>query len=213
MFGHLLCDLDGTLIDSAESIVESLRRCLATAGIEPRIPLENSLIGPPLRSLIGAVIAPADASATTAIEEAFRREYDSQGYRAAKPYPGVSRALRELGGNGVALHLVTNKRFAPTRSIITNLGWSDLFTTVDTLDLCPGAASKTELVMQLLRRMDVVPSAAALVGDSSDDARAAHANGLKFAWASWGYGSENILRVGDVKLGRIEDLKCQFSMV
>lgn len=48
MFQHVLFDLDGTLVDSADGVLSALRRCLDRAGLEPRVELSRALIGPPL---------------------------------------------------------------------------------------------------------------------------------------------------------------------
>ena len=44
----ILFDLDGTLIDSSPGILASFGRVLAAHGLEPLVPLDASLIGPPL---------------------------------------------------------------------------------------------------------------------------------------------------------------------
>jgi phosphoglycolate phosphatase len=43
---HVLFDLDGTLIDSAPSILESYRLVLNQFKIAPKLPLEKIFIGP-----------------------------------------------------------------------------------------------------------------------------------------------------------------------
>ena len=45
----ILFDFDGTLIDSATSVLAGLRHALTIASIEARCALDASIIGPPLR--------------------------------------------------------------------------------------------------------------------------------------------------------------------
>jgi phosphoglycolate phosphatase len=190
VFDHVLCDFDGTLVDSSDGILETLRSCLSSVGKRSTVELTRQLIGPPLRTLIEVVAASSDVNARTEIEMAFRREYDERGYLATRPYPGIAEALTELRAHGVHLHIVTNKRLLPTLRILEMLGWSDVFSTVNTLDSGSAGTTKTQVVAHLLSQLRVRASSVALVGDSLDDAIAARNNSICYAWATWGYGRE-----------------------
>ena len=48
----VIFDLDGTLVDSAPSILLCLAEALASQGIAPIFPLSSSLIGPPLHETL-----------------------------------------------------------------------------------------------------------------------------------------------------------------
>jgi phosphoglycolate phosphatase len=185
---HLLCDLDGTLVDSSSGILNTLRTCLASLGKRSKVDLTHQLIGPPLRTMIQAATGSSDVDSTTEIETAFRVEYDLRGYLATRAYPGIREALTEMQAHGVRLHLVTNKRLVPTLKILEMFGWSHAFSTVSTLDARPAATSKTEVVAELLAQLKVPGSSVALVGDSVDDALAASENRIFFVHATWGYG-------------------------
>jgi phosphoglycolate phosphatase len=195
VFEHVLCDFDGTLVNSSAGILDTLRSCLDAAGRRPSAGISERLIGPPLRTMIETAIGSGDAAAIDEIEAAFCREYDEGGYLATQPYPEISEALFELRAQGVSLHIVTNKRRVPTLRILDMLGWSEVFATVSTLDASAPGTSKTEVVARLLTRLRAPVSSVAFVGDSLDDAIAARKNGLCFAWASWGFGSESELAV------------------
>jgi phosphoglycolate phosphatase len=203
---HLLCDLDGTLVDSADSILSSLRRSLISAGVPVRLPFPAELLRMPLDALLQSVLKPDHISALAAVEMEFRRDYDERGYLSARAYPGMPEALRVLVDEGVNMHIVTNKRRVPTLSILQALGWTDTFATISTLDSTPGALDKTDVVRQLLGTLRVPASSTFLIGDSIDDAAAARVNGVGFGWASWGYGSDLSLNMGDMKLAGAEDL-------
>jgi phosphoglycolate phosphatase len=193
VFEHVLCDFDGTLVDSSTGILDTLRSCLDAAGRRSSVDISDRLIGPPLRTMIETAIGSSDAAEIDVIEAAFRREYDEGGYLATQPYPEIPEALFELRAQGVRLHIVTNKRRVPTLQILDMLGWSEVFATVSTLDANAPGSSKAEVVARLLRRLNAPVNSVALVGDSLDDAIAARNNCLCFAWASWGFGSASEL--------------------
>jgi len=193
MIKHVLCDFDGTLVDSSPGILETLKSCIDRERLSYRIEPSRHLIGPPLRSMISKVID-ADSMTIDRIETAFRREYDESGYRRTAVYPGIAKALECLKARGVTLHIVSNKRRVPLLSILETESWMDNFLTINTLDSTPGASSKSDVVCSVLRSLSISRDTALLVGDSLDDQIAAARNDIQFAWASWGYGKDEVLR-------------------
>jgi phosphoglycolate phosphatase len=98
--------------------------------------------------------------------------------------------LATLVEHRISLHIVTNKRIAPTRLILEHLGWTAWFEGVYALDaLEPAAPHKTALVQQVMRRESLDASRTWMVGDSAEDRSAAEGNGLRFFSATWGYGA------------------------
>ena len=53
---HLIFDLDGTLVDSAESIRRALIESCKVNNIEPMIPISEIKIGPPLDEIIRSIL-------------------------------------------------------------------------------------------------------------------------------------------------------------
>jgi phosphoglycolate phosphatase len=187
----ILFDLDGTLIDSAPGILASFGAALARTGIRPAVPLDASLIGPPLPVTAATLLGRDDPTALAALIAAFRTDYDEAGYRATTVYAGVPGLLDGLAAAGVALRIVTNKRIAPTRRILEHLGWTPRFAGVHALDATlPPAPHKTAMVTAVLHAAGLSATSTWMVGDSAEDRRAAETNGLRFFAAAWGYGAE-----------------------
>jgi len=206
MFQHVLFDLDGTLVDSADGVLSALRRCLGRAGLEPQVALTRALIGPPLPSMLATTSGSRDPAVLSALERDFRADYDAAGWQESPPYPGVPAALQALRRAGVELHLVTNKRMVPTLKILDANDWTGSFRTVNTLDTSGGAGNKSDVVARLLPGIGGGRGRVALVGDSLDDARAAAGNDIDFAWASWGYGAAPDLQSAGVRLENAHEL-------
>ncbi|MFD2110538.1 HAD family hydrolase [Thiorhodococcus fuscus] len=185
----LLFDLDGTLIDSSASILAAMSGALTREGIDPVVPLDESLIGPPLRQTLSRITDCGDLEVIERLAAHFREVYDTVGYRQTRVYPGVDDSLCTLAASGSRMFIVTNKRIYPTRLILEMLGWTDLFSGIYTLDsVSPAAASKGVLIAQLMREHSILAHDACLIGDTPEDAQAAHDNGLRFVGVSWGYG-------------------------
>jgi phosphoglycolate phosphatase len=187
----ILFDLDGTLIDSAPGILASFGAALTRTGIRPAVPLDASLIGPPLPVTAATLLGRDDPTALAALIAAFRADYDEAGYRATTVYAGVPELLDGLATAGIALRIVTNKRIAPTRRILEHLGWTPRFAGVHALDATlPPAPHKPAMVTAVLHAAGLPATTTWMVGDSAEDRRAAESNGLRFFAAAWGYGAE-----------------------
>jgi phosphoglycolate phosphatase len=188
----LLCDLDGTLVDSAAGVLASLRCAFEECGVTPVHDLNDAVIGPPLATIIGSLCGPRDGAAMDSLIGAFRRSYDAEGCLNMRPYAGVDNALRKLAAAGTRLFIVTNKRAAPTTRILEGLSWSRLFEGVYCLDGSTGSRCKADLVGAVMAARRLNAAWTNLVGDSVDDAEAARRHGLRFMAASWGYGGSAI---------------------
>jgi phosphoglycolate phosphatase len=119
----------------------------------------------------------------------FREDYDTQGYQQSLIYPGIDGVLRRLSETGKMLFVVTNKRMVPTRKILRMYGWVDLFRGIHALDAGPIIFScKADMIGHVLQQYTIEPADAVMIGDTTEDAEAAHANNLPFHGVAWGYG-------------------------
>lgn len=186
---HIIFDFDGTLIDSAPSILSSLAMALDEAGIACRVPLTSSLIGPPLQETLSILTGVHDPDVIHTYVESFKCRYDGGGYKETRVYPGVAELLVALKSSGFSLHLATNKRYAPTLLILDYLGWRSLFQSVYALDLFdPRLPDKSALLEALMDEHALIPGDAIYIGDKAEDGLAAENNNLEFLGVAWGYG-------------------------
>lgn len=183
----LIFDLDGTLIDSREAILQCWTDALQTTGLRSQIAIDERLIGPPARQVAQLIAGEGQKLAAEQLFDQFIHAYDGGGWQLCKPYVGVDAALRKLFKMGTPLHLVTNKRAQPTRSILSALGWLPLFLGVHSPDDEPGNfRSKPTMLANLLAQASIQPKQATYVGDTPQDQMAAHLNCLGFIAAWWG---------------------------
>jgi len=186
-------DLDGTLVDSAPSILASILAAFNEVGIEPSRSLTSDIIGPSLKVAMVSLLTEASLDKLPMLTEAFKRHYDDSGYRNTRVYEGVPEMLKELREMGFSLYIATNKRILPTRKIVDFIGWTDLFDGLYSLDYFePVVENKTAMLQRLFHELPESSLKNIYVGDRAEDGIAATENGFRFFWASWGYGSFEI---------------------
>jgi len=188
----VLFDLDGTLIDSAPSILASMGAAFADLGAEPVCPLEPSLIGPPLIPTLRKLRGDAPGGPTVeALAAAFKAHYDREGYRGSVVIEPMPALLDALAAQGRELYIVTNKRLHPTLLILDHLGWRPRFRGVYALDaLTPAATSKAQVLQHVVATQGLPAARCWYVGDRDEDAEAASAAGLPCLRVPWGYGGD-----------------------
>lgn len=189
MIKSIIFDLDGTLIDSAPSILAGFQHVMKINGIEPLIPLTSSVIGPPLIQTLRMLSGVDNEEKLEQMAMQFKDYYDLEACLLSQPYNAVDDGLKRLAEHGFKMHIATNKRYMPTRNILKYLGWDGLFTSVYTLDR-DGASfnSKSEMIERQLKDFGLSAYQAVYVGDRSEDMEAAQNNQLSFVGVSWGYG-------------------------
>lgn len=185
----IIFDLDGTLIDSSSSILECFERVLREANLQPALPFDNSLIGPPLRQTLMNLTGLPAGDQLERLATCFREIYDTEVYRATRAYPGVDDILSNLASQGIPMAIATNKRLTPALKILEHFGWGEYFRIVGTLD-APGNhhADKASLLKSMLAETQADAKTVHYMGDKWEDGEAAMANGMPFIAAGWGYG-------------------------
>jgi len=185
---HIIFDLDGTLIDSAPSILESFTYAFSSLGVVPHRPITPDVVGPPLMQTLAILSGQADEALLLRLAEKFKEHYDSAAYQHAAVYSGIHNLLETLNEANATLYIATNKRDLPTQKIMTHLNWTKYFKGVFALDsFTPPIASKPLMVAQILIDYKIAPDQAIYIGDRFEDGLAADDNQLSFIMVTWGY--------------------------
>lgn len=203
----VLFDLDGTLVDSLPGIEFSVDACLTECNASRRKRDLRVLIGPPIRTILQELALGADHQQLSLMEQAFRRSYDSEGWRKTVLHESAFETLNKLRTAGLRLFLVTNKPQLPTRQILNMFGLADLFTDTVCRDTrTPPFLSKAEMLQYVVSAHGLDPAACVYVGDSLEDFRAAAETGLPIALVAHGYGSLPSELAGCTVLNKLSDV-------
>jgi len=187
---HILFDLDGTLIDSAPSILSCFARVLERRGIHPKCELTHSLIGPPLVQTLEKISGVTDELLLTELANDFKSDYDETGYKETVEYPGITQMLGLLAAENFRLYVVTNKRIVPTIKILNMFSWSPLFQGIYAPDsFSPPLSPKARMLTRVMELHEIGIDVGLYVGDREEDLEASKAAGLRFLGVRWGYGN------------------------
>jgi len=185
----LIFDLDGTLVDSLPGIAASLNRALASQRL-PQHALHaiRGFIGNGARVLVSRAAPQGSAEPLlTALEQAFKTDYDLTWPQGTVVYPGVAALLAELHHQGVALAVLSNKPHAFTTAMVDGVFSTVAFSAV--LGQRAGIPHKPDPAgaNEIAAILGLPARAVTLIGDSTMDIETARRAGMRAVAASWGY--------------------------
>jgi phosphoglycolate phosphatase len=206
----LVFDLDGTLIDSAQDLCNSVNAALGESGLgvlpEPAI---ASFVGNGAPLLMRRSIAlAANILPDRVNEDLFSRAYAFflQYYREHKldfthAYEGVLDALKALhelhdapGGRSRIMAVLTNKPVRPARGICEGLGLANYFIHIYGGDSFPQKKPDPFGLRSLMDETRVTPDETVMIGDSQVDMQTARNGGAWALGCTFGFGPQNLMQ-------------------
>jgi pyrophosphatase PpaX len=181
----ILFDLDGTLIDSVDLIINSALYAFDKCG-HPAPKAEEWLadLGLPLRTMFSRFI---DDESKMADLVAGYREYQLANHdRLVRPYEEVTTTLDTLHARGYELAVVTSKSEPLAKRGLAHVGLEGFFDVIVGLESCTRHKPDPEPVHTALERIGIEPAGAVFVGDSPHDMAAGRAAGVTTVAALWG---------------------------
>jgi len=185
----VLCDLDGTLIDSRRDIALAFQHALRHL-VEGTLPDEAAItqhIGKPLEHMareLGYHFAPPQL---TLFLETYRSHYAASGARHTRLYPGVTATLHALAS--LQFGVVTTKAQEQAEAVLRHLHLTSFFQHIQ--GWSPGLQLKPapDSVIAALAALNCAPQQALMVGDTVADILAGKAAGLKTCAVTYGFGA------------------------
>jgi pyrophosphatase PpaX len=185
VFDTVLFDLDGTLIDSVQLILESYRHTLASHGIPPRTDEEWLRgVGTPL----AAQFAPwqDDRGTMEGMIDTYRQYNLANHDRMVREFPGVVEMVRAVRAQGLKTGLVTSKARTGALRGLRLVGLEDAMDVLVCADEVGNAKPHPEPVEKAVRLLAADPGTTLFVGDSIHDLNSGRAAGVRTAAVLWG---------------------------
>jgi phosphoglycolate phosphatase len=211
-----IIDLDGTLVDTLGDFSVALNLMLADLRQPPLEPgVVAGFIGKGSEHLIRCALAHVGAPAALyeAAWAAYQQAYRGLNGRHAAVYPGAAEGVAALRARGLRLACLTNKPTEFALDLLRTKGLAAHFDQVFGGDAFARKKPDPLPVLATCEALATAPAATLMVGDSSNDARAARAAGCPVVLVSYGYNHGEPVRSVDAdgfvdslaELGRLLD--------
>lgn len=192
-YSLLIFDWDGTLMDSLDKIVESVKQAALFSDVDiPSSDAIRNIIGLSLDKAMEQLFPDHSKSKQDIIIEAYRNQYRQFNALQTPFYPGVKEWLVDLKNKGYLLAVATGKGRNGLNNVLESHGVEDLFCVTYCAD---ETASKPHPLMlnKILEDMDVSVEEALMVGDSSYDLEMANNAKMACVGVSYGVHCHNVL--------------------
>jgi phosphoglycolate phosphatase len=184
----LIFDLDGTLIDSQQDLINATNATLRELGRD-ELPSAtvSSFIGHGAAKLVARALGPdaTEREQANAVE-IFLRHYEANKLDYTRAYPGVPEALEKLFP--MPLAVLTNKPLLPSRQILESLSLAKYFGAIYGGDSFLTRKPDPLGARQILQEFAVLASDALFIGDSEVDVETARNAGMWAATVNYGFG-------------------------
>ncbi|MDH1335752.1 phosphoglycolate phosphatase [Comamonas thiooxydans] len=188
----VMVDLDGTMVNTLGDFAEALNRMLADLqlpAIAPQI-IEN-MVGKGSEHLIRSVLAHVEAPDIDALYprawQRYEHHYLAINGQFADVYPGVAEGLQALQSLGLRMACLTNKPLSFAQPLLAAKGLDGFFDCVFGGDSFLRKKPDPMPLVETCKALGSEPARTLMVGDSSNDAQAAHAAGCPVVLMTYGY--------------------------
>lgn len=222
MFDLVMFDLDGTLVDTAGEIADTVNDVLRSVDLQ-QVPdgLVRRWIGQGSRELLCRACAHAtglpeaqvrEGNGVDALLAAYAGFHEGRCGTRSTCFPSAAGTLQALRAGGVALALITNREQRLAEAVLTAHGLRGCFDTIVAGDTLTARKPDPLPVLHCLSRHGVRPERALMVGDSRYDVLTAQRAGVRCWAVPYGYnGGEPITEAGPDRV--IDDLSALVELL
>ena len=184
----VIFDLDGTLMDTSEGIISSIRYTVSQMGFEcPDDDTLKTFIGPPIQYTFEKYYDVHD-DVLNKMSLIFREHYKDMDLLKAKPYDGIYECLRALNDSGVTCAVATNKREDYALKLLNEFGFDRYMKVMHGSDF-NGILSKSDIIRLCIDESGIDDKSKILmVGDAAGDLKGANDAGVDFLPVTYGFG-------------------------
>jgi len=185
-------DLDGTLIDTAPDLVDTLNLILAREAL-PAVPFAaaRNMIGGGARTMIErGLAAEGRASTREEVDRLYRdfvAHYSDHIADRSRPFPGLEAALDQLAEAGWRFAVCTNKLEGLSVRLLDALGLTARFEAVCGQDTFGVQKPHPDILLRTIERAGGAPDRAVMIGDSATDINVARAAAVPVIAVDFGY--------------------------
>lgn len=207
-FDAAIVDLDGTMVDTLGDFAVSLNHMLDDLSLPPVAPAAiEKMVGKGSEHLILSALAhvmssgghaPSGGAAAEALQaraqalfdwawERYQHHYLAINGQHSAVYPGVVEGLEALRSRGLRLACLTNKPTSFAKPLLAAKGLDGFFEFAFGGDAFARKKPDPLPLLKTCEALGTVPARTLMIGDSSNDAKAARAAGCPVLLVTYGY--------------------------
>lgn len=211
-YKYLLFDLDGTLTDSEEGILNCVRYGLESCGFPvPEYEVLRAFIGPPLMYSCTHFCGLGKADSERVILK-YRERYSEKGIFENRLYEGIKELLSDLKKAGYKIALATSKPEVFALRILRHFGIAEYFDAAAGSTIGREEETKADMIRLAMKRLGLEETdkpCVLMIGDRKHDIIGAHECGIDAAGVCYGFAPEGeLMEYGaDIIAEKIQDLR------
>ena len=205
---YILFDLDGTVIDSIQGILNGLKYAYNKLDLgNPDDEFLKQFVGPSVAATFKRLYNLSDEEAGRYMD-IFREYYSTKGLHECKIYDGIEELIINLKAQGKKVAIATKKPEVFALQIAKNLGLDSLFDAVCGSDHDDVTPEKGYVLLKAMRLLGATDNDEVLmIGDTKYDCIGAQIAEVDCLGVLYGYGiSEDFEPYGDVVVGIAKDV-------
>jgi phosphoglycolate phosphatase len=197
----VIFDLDGTLVDTAPDLIDSLNHTIAAAGLSP-VTFEDltHLVGQGVRVMIRRAFdlrkVPLDEKTADQLFDRFMEHYAGHMPGKSRPYPGALECMERLSASGMRLAICTNKAEELALPLMQKLKLADRFVAITGGNSFAVRKPDAGHIFGTIERAGGDPATSVMIGDSVNDILAAHNAGIASIAVTFGYSDVPVETLG-----------------
>jgi phosphoglycolate phosphatase len=205
-------DLDGTLVDTAPDLIETLNVVFAREGLRPvDYASARNMIGGGARRMIENGLRfegrSFDRGEVDRMLADFLAYYADHIADRSQPFPGLTAALDRLAAHEHRLAVCTNKLEGLSRLLLDELDLTRRFAAICGQDTFGIQKPDPEILRRTIQAAGGEPARAIMVGDSGTDIATARAAGIPVVAVDFGYSETPVAKLGpDRLIGHFDEL-------
>lgn len=205
MIKNVIFDLDGTLADSEELIINSFQHIYKKfKGHEVSESHIKKTFGEILEKVIKAEF---DEDYQTVVSE-YRTYHHDNFDRYMRLYDGAQDIIEELYLNNYTLGIVTSRLGYTALKILDMYNIAKYFKSIITADMCVNHKPHPEPLLKCMHALDGIESETIFIGDTIFDLECAKNAGIKSILVSWSnLDTDSLSEKPDFVIDRYEDIK------
>lgn len=185
--GNIIFDLDGTLLNTAPGIIESVKHTIRAVGYQELSDEELlTFVGPPIQNSFMKMYACSSVEAQNAAN-VFRKHYRTKALLKAEPYNGIYNLCHKLRSENRKLAVATYKREDYAISLLKHFGFDQYFDSIHGADN-ENILTKADIIDICLKELRASKENTVLIGDTVHDAEGAKRMEIGFLAVTYGFG-------------------------